>query len=171
MAKGELGAAFKALAIRAADAAGRIAAKVAQFTERTAEIEETNLDALALVDQRAAKAITAAGRGSGGTPPTNLLPSSGKTFVTTPWGRTYDVPAGWPGRVADNGKGLVFQKPGSVGNKDLIRIMDPNAEHPNGYARVHNEYGQPVDQYGKPRSRDDTHIPAEYVGPWPAWPK
>ncbi|MFI6078613.1 hypothetical protein ACIA5C_44550 [Actinoplanes sp. NPDC051343] len=166
MAGGELGAAFKALAKSAAGAAERITAKVAQFAERTAEIEETNLGALARADQKAAQAITSAGRS-----PVNVLPSSGGTFVTTPGGRTYDVPSGWQGRVADNGKGLVFQKPGSTGNNDLIRIMDPTTTYPNGYARVHNEYGQPVDVNGKPRSRAETHIPAEYEGPWPAWPK
>jgi hypothetical protein len=166
MGEGELSAAFKALAKSAADAAERITAKAAQFAERTAETEETNLRALARTDQRAAEAITAAGRS-----PVNVLLSSGRTFVTTPGGRTYDIPAGWPGRVAENGKGLVFQKPGSTGNDDMIRIMDPTATHPNGYARVHNEYGQPVDVNGKPKSRAETHIPAEYEGPWPAWPK
>jgi hypothetical protein len=42
----------------------------------------------------------------------------------------------------------VFQKPGSAGNQDMIRILDPTASYPNGYARVHNEYGQPVDVNG-----------------------
>jgi hypothetical protein len=65
----------------------------------------------------------------------------------------------------------VFQKPGSTGNKDMIRIMDPTARYPNGYARVYNEYGQPVDVNGKPKSRAETHVPAEYEGPWPAWPR
>jgi hypothetical protein len=166
MREGELGAVFKALAKNVSEAAERIAAKAAQFAERTAEIEEINLSALARTDQKAAEAITAAGRRT-----TNVLPTSGRTFVTTPGGHTYDIPAGWPGRVADNGKGLVFQKPGSTGSNDMIRIMDPTANYPNGYARVHNEYGQPVDVNGKPRSRAETHIPAEYEGPWPAWPK
>ena len=166
MGEGELSAAFRALAKSAAEAAERVTAKTARFAERTAEIEEGNLGALARTDQKAAEAITGAGRS-----PVNVIPSSGRTFVTTPGGRTYDVPAGWVGRVADNGKGLVFQKPGSSGNNDLIRIMDPTAAYPNGYARVHNEYGQPVDVNGKPKSRAETHIPAEYEGPWPAWPK
>ena len=170
MAEGEIAAVFKALAKEAAETARRISASVAKLTERTAEIEEANLAALARTDAKAAEAITAAGRGAGGTPPPTVVPSAGRTFVSTPWGTVYDVPAGWTSRVADNGKGLVFQKPGSTGNADLIRIMDPTPMYPNGYARVHNRYGQPVDVIGKPGSRSDTHIPAEYVGPWPSWP-
>ena len=170
MAEGELGAVFRALARDAAEAARKIAESAAKLAERTAEIEETNLAALAKTDAKAADAITAAGKKAGGTPPTNVLPSSGRTYVSTPWGAVYDVPAGWTSRVADNGKGLVFQKPGSVGNADMIRIMDPTPLYPNGYSRVHNGYGQPVDVNGKPGSKADTHIPAEYVGPWQSWP-
>lgn len=96
--------------------------------------------------------------------------SSGKTFVTTPRGMTYEIPAGWKGRVADSGKGLVFQKPGSTGNANMIRIMDPTPKYPNGYVRVYNDIGQPLDVLGKPGSKAATHIPSEYRGPWVGWP-
>jgi hypothetical protein len=96
--------------------------------------------------------------------------SSGKTFVTTPQGMTYEIPAGWKGRVADSGKGLVFQKPGSTGNANMIRIMDPTPKYPNGYVRVYNDIGQPLDVFGKPGSKAATHIPSEYRGPWVGWP-
>jgi hypothetical protein len=96
--------------------------------------------------------------------------SSGKTFVTTPQGMTYEIPAGWKGRVADNGKGLVFQKPGSAGNANMIRIMDPTPKYPNGYVRFFNDGGQPLDVFGKPGSKAATHIPSEYRGPWVGWP-
>jgi hypothetical protein len=43
---------------------------------------------------------------------TNIVPSSGKTFVTTSDGVINDVPANWTSRAADNGKGIVFQEPG-----------------------------------------------------------
>jgi hypothetical protein len=167
---GELGAVFKGLARQAATTARNIAESAAKLAEKTARIEESNLAALGSSDAKAAEAITAAGKKGATVAATTVVPSSGRTFVSTPWGAVYDVPAGWTGRVADNGKGLVFQKPGSTGNADLIRIMDPTAQHPNGYARVHNQYGQPVDVNGKPGSKAATHIPAEYVGPWPAWP-
>lgn len=52
-------------------------------------------------------------------------PPSGTTFVANSGGYGYDVPAGWVGRAADNGKGIVFHAPGSTGNADMIRIMDP----------------------------------------------
>lgn len=96
--------------------------------------------------------------------------SSGKTFVTTPQGMTYEIPAGWKGRVADNGKGLVFQKPGSTGNANMIRIMDPTPKYPNGYVRFFNDGGQPLDVFRKPGSKAATHIPSEYRGPWVGWP-
>ena len=108
-----------------------------------------------------------------GTQDTQTLPSSGKLFVATGRGTVYDIPAGWVGRTADNGKGLVFQPPGAVGNQDAIRIMEPTAKYPEGYVRVYNSappYGQPVDVFGKPGPQSATHISQLYRGPWPAWP-
>jgi hypothetical protein len=81
------------------------------------------------------------------------------------------IPVGWAPELARNKKGVVFQRPGAPHNADLIRVMDPTPEHPGGYIRVHNRYRQPVDVHGKPRSDDDTHVPLDYDGPWPAWPK
>jgi hypothetical protein len=103
----------------------------------------------------------------------NVIPSSGKTFVGTPRGTVYDVPEGWAHRVADNGKGSVYQRPGATGNQDMIRIMEPTPKYPDGYARVYNGQppnGQPVDVFGKPGPQPATHVPETYVGPWPAWP-
>jgi hypothetical protein len=90
--------------------------------------------------------------------------------VTTGRGTTYDIPKGWVGRNADNGRGLVYQRPGATGNADSIRIMEPTDKSPSGYVRVYNSHGQPVDVYGKPGPPADTHIPQDYVGPWPGWP-
>ena len=101
------------------------------------------------------------------------LPSSGKLFVATGRGTVYDIPAGWVGRTADNGKGLVFQPPGAVGNQDAIRIMGPTAKYPEGYVRVYNSAppnGQPIDVFGKPGPQSATHISQLYRGPWPVWP-
>jgi RHS repeat-associated protein len=101
------------------------------------------------------------------------VPSSGKLFVATGRGTVYDIPEGWVGRVADNGKGLVFQPRGAVGNQDAIRIMEPTAKYPEGYVRVYNSAppnGQPIDVFGKPGPQSVTHISQLYRGPWPAWP-
>jgi len=102
-----------------------------------------------------------------------VLPSSGQTFVGTPQGTIYDVPSGWAGRVADNGQGIVFQEPGAVGNANSLRIMDPTAQYPNGYVRYFNGVGngQPLDVFGNPGPPSATHIPQDYTGPWPGWPR
>jgi YD repeat-containing protein len=103
----------------------------------------------------------------------NVLPSSGKTYVGTPRGTVYDVPESWAPRVADNGKGIVYQKPGAVGNTNSVRIMEPTPKYPDGYARVYNGEGngQPIDVFGQPGPQPATHIPETYQGPWPGWPQ
>lgn len=69
------------------------------------------------------------------------------------------VKAGWPSRVADDGKGTVWQAPGSTGNANMLRVMEPTERYPNGYVRFYNEHGQPIGLNGKPGPRPDTHIP------------
>ncbi|HKY66859.1 MAG TPA: hypothetical protein VJM49_10835, partial [Acidimicrobiales bacterium] len=105
-----------------------------------------------------------------GEPPVNVLPSSGNTYVVTPRGTTYDIPQGWTSRVADNGKGIVFQQPGATGNASSIRIMEPTAKYPDGYMRYYNNGGQPLDPAGKPGPQSTTHIPETHQGDLPAWP-
>jgi hypothetical protein len=100
----------------------------------------------------------------------NVVQSSGRTFVSTPGGTTYDIPEGWIPRVADNGRGIVYQRPGSAGNANMIRIMDPTAKYPSGYVRYYNPGGQPLDVFGNPGLPSATHIPQDYQGPWPGWP-
>jgi hypothetical protein len=104
------------------------------------------------------------------TAPVNVIPSSGTTFVATPRGTVYDIPPGWTGRTADNGHGIVYQRPGAQGNADMIRIMEPTPKYPDGYMRYYNDGGQPLDVNGKPGSKPATHIPETYRGPLPAWP-
>ena len=67
-------------------------------------------------------------------------------------------PQGWSSRIADNGSGTVFQRPGAIGNEDMVRVMEPTDLYPNGYVRFYNEHGQPIGLDGKPGSRADTHI-------------
>src|SRR6185436_1520341 len=57
--------------------------------------------------------------GGGGARPGRILVSAG--------GKLVPVPSNWVARVANNGKGLVFQEAGAVGNGNMIRIMDANA--------------------------------------------
>jgi len=73
----------------------------------------------------------------------------------------------WEGRVADNGKGEVWQRPGAPNNADSVRIMEPTDRYPNGYVRFYNEHGQPIGLDGKPNvpggtkadNARHTHIP------------
>jgi hypothetical protein len=52
-----------------------------------------------------------------------------------------------------------------------IRIMGPTDRYPNGYVRVYNSEGNPVDQYGIPSGpRADTHIPEDGPAPFPELP-
>ncbi|WP_028849826.1 hypothetical protein [Thermocrispum municipale] len=74
---------------------------------------------------------------------------------------------GWVKRTADNGKGVVYQRPGATGNADMIRIMDPTPRYPHGYVRFYNSHGQPINLDGKPGSRADTHIPIDPNGNYP----
>jgi hypothetical protein len=101
----------------------------------------------------------------------NVIPSSGRTFVGTPRGTVYDIPQGWAARAADNGRGIVYQRPGALRNADSVRIMEPTAKYPNGYARYYNSGNQPLDVFGNPGADPTTHIPQDYIGPWPGWPR
>jgi RHS repeat-associated protein len=72
-------------------------------------------------------------------PPSVNIESLGATdtgykFVSTPDGNLIRVPENWDGRIANNGRGLVFQDPEATGNANMIRIMDPTPAYPQGYA-------------------------------------
>lgn len=77
------------------------------------------------------------------------------------------VKPGWKARPADNGKGTVYQKPGSVGNANSMRVMEPTSKYPNGYVRFYNEHGQPIGLNGKPGPNSETHIPIRPDGTYP----
>jgi hypothetical protein len=74
--------------------------------------------------------------------------------------------ANWKGRVADNGKGEVWQSPDKVAvfggepkNANMIRILDPDKRYPYGCVRFYNRHGQPLRPDGHPGSQAETHIP------------
>ncbi|WP_046772239.1 DUF6571 family protein [Jiangella alkaliphila] len=74
---------------------------------------------------------------------------------------------GWVPRTANNGNGTVYQLPGSTGNANSLRVMQPTAQYPNGYVRYYNEHGQPIGLDGKPGPNSHTHIPVNSDGTYP----
>ena len=90
-------------------------------------------------------------------------------YVITKNGRVIRIPLDWEGRVGDKGTGMVWQKPGTTGNANSIRIMDAGVDprYPQGYIRYYNSSGQPLDIYGKTGTQAATHIPLDYNGPMP----
>jgi RHS repeat-associated protein len=86
----------------------------------------------------------------------------GRLIVSTPEGYSIPVPAGWVAREADNGAGIVYQRPGATGNADSVRIMEPTGSYPEGYLTYYNGGGQPLDaegSAGNPAGRAATHLP------------
>lgn len=106
---------------------------------------------------------------SGG--PGGREPPPPRKFVTTPRGTTFQIPGSWPSRPANNDRGIVYQRPGAMGDAHSIRIMDPTPRHPNGYYVYYNKYGQPLDVNGKPGSPDATHISEDFKGVTKGWPE
>ena len=91
-------------------------------------------------------------RGSAG----DALPDSARPSVAG---------ADWKGRVAQNGKGEVWQAPERIGpgsgkpqNSDMIRFLDPDDRYPYGCVRFYNSEGQPMRLDGRTGSNADTHI-------------
>ncbi|MEM7347239.1 MAG: hypothetical protein AAF485_23620, partial [Chloroflexota bacterium] len=83
------------------------------------------------------------------------------------------APDGWAQRGADNNRGTVWQAPDADGNANMVRVMDPTEQYPNGYVRFHNEHGQPIDLNGRPGAPADTHIPIDPDNTFPTpegWP-
>ncbi len=99
-------------------------------------------------------------------------PPPPRKFVTTPRGTTFPIPGNWPSRPAENGRGIIFRRPGATTrNGDSVRIMEPTSRHPEGYYVYYNKQGQPLDVNGKPGSPDATHIPEDYKGITKGWPE
>ena len=71
-------------------------------------------------------------------------------FVGNEAGKVVPVPKGFTARRADNDAGIVFQKAGSTGNDDMVRIMDPTDRYPEGYVVFYDHGGRPLDALGNP---------------------
>jgi hypothetical protein len=107
---------------------------------------------------------------AGGLGPRTRIPWS--RYIGRPQGAPIRIPEGWEGRISNNGKGVVFQRPGSSGNANSIRISDPDSKNPNGSLRYYDSGGRPLDINGN-RSMDPaaTHIDLNRREPLPGLEK
>ncbi|WP_150132634.1 hypothetical protein [Intrasporangium calvum] len=88
------------------------------------------------------------------------------------------APSTWLGRIANDGNGVVWQRPPdmcpppTICTPNSLRIVDPGTkrfkgpngdrvevEYPFGYTRFYNSGGQPLKLNGKPGSEPETHLP------------
>jgi hypothetical protein len=82
-----------------------------------------------------------------------------RQFVVAPDGQVIEIPPGYYSSPAENGNGIVYRPIGSTGNANSIRIMGPTPQYPNGYFRIYNQYGQPINiNTGKPGPQKLTHF-------------
>ena len=89
-------------------------------------------------------------------------PNANGEFIVGPNGTAVRIPPGYAAEPAANGNGIVYRPAGSTGNANTIRIMGADAQgrYPNGYVRVYNSSGQPVNSTtGKPGPQATTHSP------------
>jgi RHS repeat-associated protein len=73
-------------------------------------------------------------------------PNANGEFVVGPNGAAVKIPAGYVAERAANENGIVYRPAGSTGDANTIRVMGPDAQgiYPNGYVKVYNSSGQPI---------------------------
>jgi RHS repeat-associated protein len=78
----------------------------------------------------------------------------------------FQIPEGYVARPSRSGDGWVFQPPDAKDDENEIRVMDSSADpkYPNGYVRMYNSDGVPVDLEGNPLGtagvgQPETHLP------------
>lgn len=71
-----------------------------------------------------------------------------------------NIPKGYIPESIPNNNGIIYRSPGTTGNANTIRVMNPTQQYPKGYWVKYNEYAQPIDiSTGQPGMRASTHIP------------
>ncbi|MFC9967073.1 hypothetical protein [Nocardia ignorata] len=153
---GALTAGFGAAAIAAAKA-GKLAIKLKKYVDRVLEAKRlakfTKILDKVTEDAQAKKSEIQR--------IADLLAKRLDELWNKPWNalhkRPDNVPEGWVSKQA-RGDGVIWQKPGSVGDADTIRVMAPTDRYPNGYVKFTNSHGQPLKLDGKPGSKAETHF-------------
>jgi hypothetical protein len=79
-----------------------------------------------------------------------------------------DIPSNYYASPSKSGNGWVFRPQGSTNDDDSIRVMEAGADpqYPNGYYRIYDSKGVPVDGEGNPLGnagvgQEETHFPLD----------
>jgi hypothetical protein len=101
---------------------------------------------------------TSTGAGTGPKSPANFQPPTNQA-------QEPNIPSNYVSGPGRNG-GTVYRLPGTSGKPNTFRVMPPTADYPNGYWRVNNQSGQPIDpSTGRTGTDPYTHIPLPEIGP------
>ncbi|NMM17067.1 MAG: hypothetical protein HHJ14_07980 [Cellulomonas sp.] len=113
-------------------------------------------------------ALTAAGtRGTLRAGPSTVGTAANTGGAASVAARPAGVADSFVSEAANTGKGTVWRAPGSSGNAGTVRVMEPTAQYPDGYARFYNDSGQPIGLNGNPGPNSMTHIPLNRDGTYP----
>jgi RHS repeat-associated protein len=103
----------------------------------------------------------ASGAGGGAGKPAQGAPKPPKVFIPpTNAPSTPKIPDGWISEPTKNGRGTIYRPPGTTGDANTIRVMNPTPDYPNGYWRQYDGSGVAIDPAtGKPGNAGNTHVP------------
>ena len=76
----------------------------------------------------------------------------------------FDIPDDYVSEPARTGRGWIFRAPGTTGEADTVRVMEPNWQNPTGYVRYYDSEGFPLNPLGIRGPDSETHLPLNGEG-------